>query len=57
MSWLRKLLRPPAEEQERKVILEDAQKAVDSATETVAASVKARRRVLELQLELRRRPR
>ena len=53
--WLRKLLNPPHEREERQVVLDKAQEAVDAANKTVDASTKARREVVDLQLKLRRR--
>lgn len=54
MKWLKRLLSPNVE-QERQDVQEMAHQAIEAAGDTVAASVKARRRVLELELKLRRR--
>lgn len=42
-------------EQERTEVQQAAQSAIDAATDAVSASKKARRKVLELELQLRRR--
>jgi hypothetical protein len=54
MKWLRRLLQPSVEE-ERGEVHKAAQEAIEAAADAVSASVKARRRVLDLELQLRRR--
>lgn len=54
MSWLKKLLRPVAT-REHDATLRKANEAIAAANTAVDASVLARRKVLELELQLRRR--
>lgn len=54
MKWLRRLIEPDVE-QERNEVHEAAQAAIRAADDTVTASQEARRKVLDLELQLRRR--
>lgn len=54
MKWLKRLVSPQVDE-ERKEVQQAAQAAINAANEAVTASRKARRSVLDLELELRRR--
>lgn len=56
MKWLKRLLSPRVE-QERADVQQAAQAAIEAADDTVVASKQARKRVLELELQLRKRAR